>query len=182
MFQTQNCNYEYIKSGKINADYSGFTVAKTNNLSIVADYTKSTIEIAEDITYNCDYGSITVEKVNSIAGNGDYLTTRIGDVYKDVSLKADYGSIKIDKMAANAGHISIESDYVGINIGYDSGYHFNFDIDLEYASLRDHDGLEFNKKRVESSSKYYSGYRGNSNSGNTIKITSDYGSISLKQN
>ena len=179
---TQNCYFEYIKSGKINADYSEFTVAKANNLSINADYTKSNVEIAEDIDYNCDYGSISLEKINTIVGNGDYLTTRIGDVYKDVSLKADYGSIKIDRMAANAGNISIESDYVGITIGYDPGYNFNFDIDLEYASLRDHDGLEFSKKKVESGSKYYSGYRGNSNSGNTIKITSEYGNISLKQN
>ena len=179
---TQNCYFEYIKSGKINADYSGFTVAKANQLSIAADYTKSNVEIAEDISYNCDYGSITIEKINNLTGNGNYLTTRIGDVYKDVSLKADYGSIKIDKMAANAGNVIIESDYVGITIGYDPGYHFNFDIDLGYASLRDHNGLEFNKKKVESSSKYYSGYHGNSNSGNTLKITSDYGSVSLKEN
>jgi len=179
---TQNSYFEYIKNGKINADYSGFTVAKTKNLSINADYTKSIVEIAEDIDYNCDYGSITVEKVNSITGNGDYLTTRIGDVYKDVSLDADYGSIKIGRMTTNAGDITIESDYVGITIGYDSGYNFSFDIDLEYASLRDHEGLEFNKKKVESGSKYYSGYHGNANSGNTIKISSDYGSVSLIQN
>ena len=179
---TQNSYFEYINSGEINADYSGFTVAKAKKLIISADYTKSVVEIAEEVTYNCDYGSITIDKVNSVIGNGDYLTTRLGDVYKDVSLKADYGSIKIDKMTANAGDLEIESDYVGITIGYDSGYNFDFEINIEYGSLRDEDGLEFNKKNVESSSKYYTGYRGNSSSGNTVKINSEFGSISLDKN
>jgi len=179
---TQNSYFEYIKSGKINADYSGFTVAKAKNLAVVADYTKSVIEIAEDVAYNCDYGSITIEKANNIAGNGDYLTTRIGDVYNNVSIEADYGSIKIENMTANAGDVTIESDYVGITIGYDTGYNFDFIMDLEYGSLRDHDNLEFTKKNVKSSDKYYEGYHGSENSGNTIKVTSDYGSVTLNKN
>ena len=125
---------------------------------------------------------ITINKANNVTGNGDYLTTRIGDVYKDVTLNADYGSIKIDRMTANAGDLEIESDYVGITIGYDSEYNFNFEIDLEYGSLRDDNDLEFNKKNVESSSKYYSGYHVNSGSGNVMKINSEYGSVFLKKN
>ena len=49
---TKNSYFEYIKSGTIDADYSGYTVAKTNDLTINTDYTKSNIEIAEDVTYN----------------------------------------------------------------------------------------------------------------------------------
>jgi len=179
---SKNCYFEYIKSGKINADYSGYTVAKTQRLDIVADYTKSKVEIAEDVTYNCDYGGITIEKANNVSGNGDYLTTRLGDIYASVALDADYGSIKIDRMMASAKNVTIESDYVGIKIGYESGYNFDFDIDLEYASLRDDDGLEILKKRVKSSDKYYTGYHGKQNSGNIIKITSDYGSVSFYKN
>ena len=178
---SNNCYFEYIKNGKIYADYSGFTVAKANNLDIIADYTKSVVEIAEDVTYNCDYGSIYIEKANNIKGDGDYLTTRIGDIYKNLSINADYGSIKIDRITANANNVNIESDYVGITVGYDPAYNFNFNIDLEYASLRDYEGLEFTKKRVESTDKYYEGYNGNANSGNTLTISSDYGSVTFKK-
>ena len=178
---TNNSYFEYIKSGKINADYSGYTVGKTKKLQVSADYTKSIIEVAEDVDYNCDYGSIHIEKANNVTGDGDYLTSRMGDIYKNVSIKADYGSIEIKQMASNAGNVNIESDYTGITIGYNSAYNFNFEIDLEYASLRDKDDLEMSKQRVESSKKYYSGYHGNSNSGNLIKINSDYGSVSLKK-
>ena len=179
---TKNSYFEYIKSGKINADYSDFTVAKSKNLEISADYTKSTIKIAENVSYNCDYGSFTVENVNNLSGNGDYLTMVIGDVYKNIEIRADYGSIKIGKMTANAGNVLIQSDYTGITIGYDSSYNFNFELDLQYASLRDSDGFQFTKKRVESTEKYYQGYYGSSSSPNLIKINSDYGSVSFKSN
>src|SRR5690606_38398151 len=52
---TNNSYFEYIKSGKINADYSSFTVAKTKDLDINADYTKSMVEIGENVSYTCDY-------------------------------------------------------------------------------------------------------------------------------
>ena len=179
---TKNSYFEYIKSGTIDADYSGYTVAKTNDLRIDTDYTKSNIEIAEDVTYNCDYGSLTVRKANNIKGDGDYLTLRIGEVYKNVSVTANYGSMKIDNMTSNAGDVSIDSDYMKITIGYSLGYSFNFDLDLSYASLRGDDGLEVSKRIEKSSSKKYSGYHGSKGSGNTINITSDYGSVTFNKN
>lgn len=179
---TNNSYFEYIKSGEIVADYSGYTVAKANKLAIKADYTKSKIEIAEDIIYNCDYGGITIEKANNITGKSAYLTTRFGDVYKNVAIKADYGSLKIDNMTSNAGDVAIQSDYMKITIGYDAGYNFSFDFELDYASLNGKDNLEIQKQRIESGDKYYSGYYGSPNSGNNIIIKSDYGSVTLKRN
>ncbi|WP_353778681.1 hypothetical protein [Winogradskyella sp. 3972H.M.0a.05] len=178
---TNNCYFEYVNTASINADYSSYTIAKAKDLDINADYTKSTIEIAEDITYNCDYNTMSIGKLNSISGNGDYLSLRLDEVYDDVEVKADYGSIVIGRMGPNAGDISIQSDYAGIKIGYDPGYNFSFEIDLEYAGLKGYEGFQFNKKRVESSSKYYQGYRGNANSGNTVKINSEYGSVKFEQ-
>lgn len=179
---TNNSYFEYINGGSIDADYSGYTISKAKDLSINADYTTSEIEIAEDVSYNCDYGSLKINNANNVTGNGDYLTVRLGTVYKSVNIKADYGSIKIGNMAANAHNIEIQSDYNAITIGYDQAYNFDFDIDLKYASLRDADDFEFIKKRVESTDKYYQGHRGNSNSGNMVRIKSTYGSVTFKRN
>ncbi|MBQ0770102.1 MAG: hypothetical protein KBT58_12495 [Bizionia sp.] len=177
---SNNCYFEYIKGGKINADYSDFTISKTNNIHIVADYTKSIIDVAENVSYNCDYGGITIGKANNVTGDGDYLTVKLGEIYNNVSIVADYGSISIDKLTKNAGSVKIDSDYVGIKIGYDLEYAFNFDIQLDYGSLKDaDDALQFNKKRDDSSSKHYSGFHLRENSSNTIRINSDYGSVSF---
>lgn len=180
---SSNCYFEFIKSGEINADYSGFTVSKTNTLEIIADYTKSKVEIAEAITYNCDYGGITVDKVNNLKGNGDYLTVIIGDVYKNLNITADYGSIKIAKLNKSIKNVSIDSDYVGIKIGYDPLVSFDFDIALEYGSLKDSDAsLNFIKKRIESTDRYYKGYYNTENSGSLVKVNSEYGSVTFFQN
>ena len=178
---TNNSYFEYIKSGQINADYSGYTVGKTKNLQVNADYTKSVIEVAEDVKYSCDYGSIQIDKANNVVGDGDYLTSRLGEIYKDINLKADYGSIEIKQMTANAGNLSIDSDYVGITIGYSSSYNFNFHFDLQNASLRNKEGLEFTREKEESSKKDYEGYHGSSSSGKMLKISSDYGNVTLKR-
>ena len=180
---SNNCYFEFIKSGRINADYSGFTVSKANTIDIIADYTKSKVEVAEDVTYNCDYGGITVDKVNNLKGNGDYLTVIIGDVYKNLNITADYGSIKIAKLHKSVKNITIDSDYVGIKIGYDAAFAFDFDIELEYGSLKNSDdGLNFVKKRVESTDRYYTGYHNTQNSGSLVKVNSEYGSVTFYQN
>jgi hypothetical protein len=179
---TKHSYFEYINSGTIKADYSGYTVGKANDLTIVADYSQSEIEAAEDVTYNCDYGGLTLHKVNNVTGNGDYLTLKLGDVHKNVHIKADYGSLKIDNMTDNAGDIFIESDYLKMTIGHSSGYNFKFEIDLERASLTESDGFEFIKQRVESGDKYYSGYYGSSDAPNTVRISSDHGGVTFKRN
>lgn len=179
---TKNCYFEYIKSASINADYSGFTVGKSNTLDINADYTKSIVEMAEDVNYNNDYGSLTVNNANNVSGNGDYITVRLGNIYKDVNVEGDYGSLKIDKMTANSGNITVKSDYKKITIGYDPSYNFNFEINLEYASLRNADDFEFNKKIIKSSDKYYQGYYGSASTSSRIQINSEYGSVTFNKN
>lgn len=179
---TKGCYFEYIKSGKINADYSDFTISKTNNIDINADYTNSKIEVAENVNYNCDYGNIKIDKANNIKGNGDYLTVVIGDVYKSVSINADYGSIKIKRMNENAKNVTIKSDYVGIKIGIAPTYHFNFNLKLDYGSLNNDLDFSFTKKIVDGSDKYFEGYFGSQSSTNAINITSDYGSVTFYEN
>ncbi|MBT8303835.1 MAG: hypothetical protein KJP09_05135 [Bacteroidia bacterium] len=179
---TNNSYFAYVKSGKVNADYSSYTIEKTKNLDINADYTKSVVEVAEDVTYNCDYGSLTVDNVNNFRGNGDYVTIKLGDVYKNASIKSDYGSIRIDRLNKSVENVSIDSEYAGIKIGYDPAFNFNFELDLEYAGLSGDDDFEFTKKQVKSSQKYYIGHYGGSNSKGLVEINSEYGGVKFYKN
>ncbi|WP_296316828.1 hypothetical protein [Winogradskyella sp. UBA3174] len=178
---SNNCYFEYIKSGAIRADYSGFTVSKTNKLTLKADYTKSIIEASEIVNYTCDYGSLKIDNINNLQGQGDYLSLRLGNVFKNVDLKTNFGSIKIERIASKAKNITIKSDFTGITIGHDADYNFDFDIDLEFASLRESDGFNFTNKEVDMTEKKYNGYYGSQNSGNLVKIKSEYGSVTFKK-
>ena len=176
---TTNCLLGYIKNGRINADYSSFTLDKAENIELHADYTKSTFKAIKNINFACDYGTLTAEELNNIDGSGDYLSMRLGKISGDVNLNADYGSIKVDELTAGAGNVQIQTDYTGITIGYAQEYNFKFSIKLEYASLKGEDDFQIVKKRIESSDKYYEGYYGSASAKNNISINSEYGGVTF---
>jgi len=179
---TSKSTIDYMNSGIINADYSGFTVGKAGNLTIKADYTNSAVEEMENLDYNCDYGKIEIGEADNVQGTGDYITVKLGTLHGNVDLTADYGSIRINEMAEDAGNLKVNGDYTGIKIGYDSAYHFNFEIKTSYAGVSGKDDFEMNISEVKNTSKYYKGYYGSSNSRNSVYITSDYGGISFYKN
>ena len=168
-----------INSGEIRADYSGFTIEKAGNLSINADYTNASIGKMEDLEYTSDYGNMDIEELNSINGNGDYITVKLGVVHGDVSIVADYGSIRIEELAADAGNVNIRTDYTGMKIGYNSQYHFDFDITTSYAGVSGKDDFTINISTEKSSDKHYEGFYGTKGSGNKVILSSDYGGISF---
>lgn len=179
---TKSSSIDFMKSGRINADYSSFILDGGGNIELNADYTKSEFGNIGDLDYNCDYGSILTRESNNITGKGDYISAKIGIVHGNLNIKADYGSIRIDELASDAGDIEIQSDYTGIKVGYNPLYNFNFIIRLEYAGLTGKEDLVINKERKDSSDKLYEGYYGTRNSKNTVNIISEYGGVTLSKN
>ncbi len=178
---TKKSTIDFIKTGKIVADYSGYEVGEAGKLVVNADYTSSKINNVKNIQYSCDYGSLTVDNLGNIQGSGDYVKVRLGRVNGSVDTSSDYGSLKIQEMTADANNIRIRSDYTGITIGYHPNYNFNFEFKLEYARLRGGDDFNFNIKREKSSERYYKGSHGSSGN-NTVSVTADYGSLTFIKN
>jgi len=178
---TSRSTISYMKSGKISADYSGFTLEKGGDIVLDADYTQSELLEINDIKYDCDYGKVTIGKARNIDGRGDYVTNRIGAVSGSLSLNTDYGSIKIERLTNSAGDVTIDGDYTGIKIGFDSGYNFDFAVDLSYASFNGEEDVTVTKSNKENNHKTYSGYHGSKGSGNMIRINSDYGGVTLSK-
>jgi hypothetical protein len=178
---TKNSTIGYMKSGKINADYSSFTIDKIDNLDLNADYTHSEIDEVKSIIYNNDYGKIEINKVDKLMGRGDYIPLHVKTLTGSLNVNTDYGGVTVDRMASSAKEVTINSDYAGIQLGYDSDYSFSFKINLNYASLSGEDDLEMLNTSKDNSSKSYIGYHGSKNSGNTITINSDYGGVKLQK-
>ncbi|MGS2760703.1 hypothetical protein [Sinomicrobium sp. M5D2P9] len=178
---TSKSTIGYMKSGSINADYSGFVLEKAGHLKLNADYTSSEIGDMGSLEYSCDYGSLGVEKVKNIHGGGDYLSTKLGIIHGNLDITSDYGSIKIEQLAADAGNVNIRSEYTGVKIGFHQNYSFNFEIKLDYAGFKGEDNFEYSIRREKSTEKYYKGSYGNSPYKN-LSITSEYGGVSLYRN
>ena len=174
-----NATIGFMRGGSMNVDYSKFTVEEAGAIRLNADYTTSVFEKIKTLDYNCDYGSLKVNNAMSVVGDGDYLTTRLGSISKKVTINSDYGSIRIENLKEGFDSVNIDGDYCGIKIGVPDTA-FNFILKLSYGSFkRDQEQYEFIKQIVKSSSKYYEGYFKNQHSGGTIKIDSDYGSVTF---
>lgn len=176
---TSKSSIGYMNSGEIRADYSGFTIDKAGDLRVNADYTNATIGKMENLDYTSDYGNMEVGEANNIKGNGDYITVKLGTIHGNVDIIADYGSIRVDELAPDAGNVTMRTDYTGVKIGYNSQYHFDFNITTDYAGVSGKEDFEINISTEKSSSKHYEGYYGSKGSGNMITLNSDYGGISF---
>ncbi len=171
----------FINSGRIRADYSGFTIEKAGDLVINADYTDAVVESMGNLEYANDYGSLEVNEVQNVQGAGDYINVNLGTVHGNVQINADYGAIRIGQMAPDGGNVSLRTDYTGIKIGYHPQYSFDFEISTDYAGVSGKEDLEITISREKDRERYYQGFYGRENSGNLISITSDYGSVSLNK-
>jgi hypothetical protein len=179
---TNKSTIEFMKSGKINADYSEFTLNKVEKLELIADYTQSEVKEVDDINYNCDYGKVTIGKARTIIGRGDYVTNNIGNASGSINLNTDYGSIQVDRLTSGTKNIIISADYTRVKLGFDSNVNFNFVVDLSYASLKGEDYVTITKSSINNNSKVYSGYFGKQNSGNNVSINSNYGGVTFIKN
>jgi len=179
---TSKSTIGYMNSGKISADYSGFTIEKAGDLDINADYTNSTIGEMGNLQYSSDYGKIEIGEAKNVQGTGDYINVQLGTIHGNVDIVADYGSLKIGKMAKDAGNIQIKTDYTGVKIGYAHEYHFDFEISTSYSGVSGKDDFEIKISEEKNTSKYYKGHYGSANGGNSVSISSDYGDISFYKN
>jgi hypothetical protein len=178
---TNNSTIEYMKSGRINADYSGFTLDKAERLELNADYTNSEVQEVDELNYNADYGKLVVGKVNKLTGKGNYIPNQIGTVSSYLNLNTDYGSIHVDRLTSSVKEVVINSDYTGVKLGYDSGLSFDFVVKLSYAGFNGTNDLNVQRSDNNNSNKFYEGFHGRANSGNSININSTYGGVTLKK-
>jgi hypothetical protein len=172
----------YMNSGKIRADYSGFTIERAGDLMIQADYTDAVVGDMENLQYSNDYGSLEVKNVRNVQGNGDYINVDLGIVHGNVEINADYGGVRIGELAPDSGNVSIRTDYTGIKIGYHPDYSFDFEISTQYSGVSGKEDLQIAVSREKDRERYYKGYYGLENSGNLVSISSDYGNVTLKKN
>jgi len=179
---TDNSTIEYMKNGKINADYSGFEVMSAEQIDLNADYTQSKFNTVKELNYNCDYGGIRINSADMINGNGDYLKTKIGEVGKSITVSSDYGSIGIKELKSSAKAVTIKTSYSGVSIGFDNEAKFNFLIKTSYGGVKLDESIQIEKSQKHSNRKEYEGFYGSANSGNNITISSSYGSVKLINN
>ncbi len=174
---SHNSSIAYMRKGKINADYSDFVLNDVEALILNADYTGSKIKKIGQLEFNCDYGSLQIDKATYIKGNGNYLDTKIGNVSSKIDISSDYGAIVIKKLNKSIASVNINTNYTGVQIGYDPSCNFDCIIKTSYGGITT--DIETLQKNKEITSKRYEGYYGTDTTSNTIAISTSYGNVKL---
>lgn len=182
MRYTDHATINYIKNGKIEADYSDFSLEKVGDLELVADYTKSNIGTVSKLDYQNRYGKLRVENAGSVNGKADYNGGIFMNIKYDFNVTARYSSLSIEKTETTMKDIVIDGSYSKISLGINPGYTFKFKADLGYGGLKGADFITMTSENKKSGKSEYVGYFGNMNSKNNININSRYGSITITKN
>ncbi|AXB57950.1 DUF4097 family beta strand repeat-containing protein [Flavobacterium fluviale] len=177
----QNSSIDYIKTGSIDAKYSGLKINDSGNLNLSANYTDVTLNEAQNIKYQCNYGTFKFQKINSLNGSGNYLTINVGEVSSSFSFDTNYSKINIGTMNEKAGNVSINSGYTDISLGYAPNYAFDFDVSARYSNIKHDNTLDISVSETKSNSKRISGFYRKKGQ-NKVNINSNYGNISLIKN
>lgn len=177
----QNSSIDYIKTGSIDARYSGLKINDSGNLNLSANYTDVTLNEAQNIKYQCNYGTFKFQKINSLNGSGNYLTINIGEVSSNFSFDTNYSKINIGTMNEKAGNVSINAGYTDISLGYAANYAFDFDVSARYSNIKHDNTLDISVSETKSNSKRISGFYRKKGQ-NKVNINSNYGNISLIKN
>ncbi|SFE05058.1 DUF4097 family beta strand repeat-containing protein [Flavobacterium phragmitis] len=177
----QNSSIEYIKTGNINARYSGLKINDSGNLNLNANYTDVNLGDGENIKYECNYGNFKFQKINSLSGSGNYLTINIGEISSNFSFDTNYSKINIGNMTEKAGNVNINSGYTDISLGYATNYAFDFDISTRYSNIKHDNTLDISISETKSNTKRISGFYKKKGQ-NKVNISSNYGNVSLIKN
>ena len=169
------CSIDYIKDGNINADYSSFTIGKTEQLRVDTDYTDTVIEEIGRLDFHGDYGKLVINKANSVHIDADYLNVKLGELEKEFIAETSYGNIYIDDLNKNFERISVNGKYGKLQVKYAGSVGFNFDLSLRYGNLSYGDDVTFTHKEKKNFSKQYRGNVGGQ--GGSISVNLDYGNV-----
>ena len=175
---SKNSTIEYLKTGTIDARYSGLKITEVNKIILDTNYTDVFIGDAQNISYDSNYGKLDFVKVNSLNASGNYLTIKIGEILNNLKLETNYSKINIDSINENANNISIDAGYSNINIGYSSNYVFDFNVSTKYGDFKHGSDLEiYNREEVKNSKQFNGFYK--KKGINNLTISSRYGNINL---
>ncbi|WP_457617280.1 hypothetical protein [Lutibacter sp.] len=179
---TSKSTIDFMKEGKINADYSTLYIEKTERTHLNADYSHISFGTVTVLDYNCDYGSLKINQCENLTGNSNYMHATIEKLIEKGVFDVDYGSLKINELAPHFKSIRAQTTYAHIKMGVTAKNAFNITVSLNYGNFRYNEGFSFHKEIIKNQSKYYEGRYNNGSDFSNISIKSNYGNITFFNN
>ncbi|MFH7019174.1 hypothetical protein [Flavobacterium sp. FlaQc-47] len=175
---SQNSSIDYIKSGNIEARYSGIKINEAGNLNLDANYTDVSLQEGQNIKCKGNYGTFKFQKINSLVGSSNYVTIAIAEISSNLNIDATYSKINVESLNEKSKNVNINTGYTNVSLGYNTNFAFDFDINTRYGNIKNDNSLDISVSESKSSSKKLSGF--NKKKGqNKVIVNSNYGNVIL---
>lgn len=162
---------------------SGVTIGSVDNLTLNAQYANINLgTIKGNANIDQQYNNLSIGSVGKLNLKSQYTSVTLGALNGDGNFDMEYNKLSIAEISNACKTLSVNGQYVGISLGFNSNYNADLDVHTNYASFKYADRVTarlLNDTKDYSSTKDYSGKIGNG-SGATVKIKSDYGSVTIK--
>jgi len=175
-------NIEQVNALSLDIKYSNGSLRKAGTLKLDAKYCTLNMEVVESFEFSSGYDKISIENsANHLKGDMKYGTLRIGSLKYSFNVDLSYSKVNIDETLASFTKVNISSNQSTIVLNIPKNLSFEFDYSGKYTDFKDKD-VRWNYATFEagSSSLQVSGFHGNDhNSGRSVKIRANYGSVAL---
>jgi hypothetical protein len=160
---------------------SGMDIIKSQALIMDSKYSKVTLGETSSLVGECKYDNLRIESINNMILDNGYTETRIGLLNKKLTYTGSYGSFSVDRIPEGFESISVDTRYMGVNLGIEESANYNLEATTRYGNLK-YNEENFNAQRriIENNSNEVSGIMGKQESpASNVKISSSYGSVRL---
>lgn len=161
---------------------SGLKIGSVGSLVLDAQYASVNVgTVRGDALIKQQYNSLTLGSVEKLDLKGQYASVSIGNLKGDGNLRLGYNNLRITEVGPGCRNLNVDTEYVGVNIGFADNYNADLTVKNSYSSFRYSSNVKVkeNGDNDDSSSKSYSGRIGNGGTGN-VRIRADYGSVTFK--
>ena len=162
---------------------SGVTIGSVDNLTLNAQYANINVStIKGNANIDQQYNNLSIGSVGKLNLKSQYTSVTVGALNGDGNFDMEYNKLSISEISNACKTLSVDGQYVVISLGFSNNYNADLDVHTNYASFKYADRVTarlLNDTKDYSSTKDYSGKIGNG-SGATVKIKSDYGSVTIK--
>lgn len=174
-------------AGPVNAkvQYGNFNAQKLSNSNnnLTVQYGKMTVQDLNRANLKQQYGGgIILGSAREINVSAQYSNVNIEKLLGDAAISIQYNNLKIGQVAESARNLSINSQYVRVDVGFSDQYKGRMDVKTSYCDFRFGSGvaakIEGDGSRSHTS-KNYIGEIGGGGSGQ-VSVKSAYGSVTFR--
>jgi hypothetical protein len=119
-----------VNKSRVVGEYAELTIKSAENISLETKSTKLHLEKANFVKLQSRRDDLSIENANKVVGDGYFSNILVQNIAEEISLSAKFGKLTVDNFRKNFSFINVTSEYTDVDLYFEHGTSFDFDISL----------------------------------------------------